>query len=58
VSPLKGVTGPLEPGDPDPRLLAATTLKVYGVPLVKPATLQVVAVVVEQPALDGTELTV
>jgi hypothetical protein len=42
-----------------PLVLAAMTVKVYGVPLVRPLTVQVVAgATAVQPALDGVEATV
>jgi hypothetical protein len=62
IAPLEvalGVTG-AEAADsgPVPTALVAVTVKVYGVPLVRPLTVQVVAPVVVQVRLPGDEVTV
>jgi hypothetical protein len=41
-----------------PRPFVAVTVNVYAVPLVRPETVHVTAVVVVQPALAGVEVTV
>ena len=43
---------------PSPFALVAITVKVYGVPSVRPVTVQVVAAVVEQIWLPGDDVTV
>ena len=59
-TPATGVTGlDAVEAAPVPMALVAFTWKVYGVPLVRPLTVQVVAgAVAVQPALVGDEVTV
>ena len=55
--PVAGVTAEETP-ELQPTLFVAFTVNVYAVPLVRPVTVQVVAVVVEQVNEPGEEVTV
>ena len=55
---VAGVTGDVVASGPSPLALVATIEKVYGVPLLRPLTLQVSSPVVVQVKEPGDEVTV